>query len=374
VSMIRTYRGDGRSPTLSRLVVVAALMPLSAASIFAQPPKAAGAAPAAGQPAPAQPGDVAAVPIETRSGEGTPYYVLPVHGVFGLEVSNAVISDCYRAAEQAGAQIVVLEIDSPGGSVAELKRILATLDRHRGLRTVAYVKEAKSAAAILALACREIIMAERAQIGAAVPFTLAPDGTPRNIAAKFESALRADFRSAAELGGHNPLLAEGMMRDDLLLSLRQARGGYKIVEGPGDKVLKKHGEILTLTTHQALECGLALGARRQIADCAEDLEIEEWFEVTDHGRERVAAWVREIRQAMDKFRTAWKNAEQGYNDAVAHARQGRRQNVTDALRRAENNLRRAEELAGKYPGLGDDDSVRELRNQLQSIRKSIERP
>lgn len=312
-------------------------------------------------------------PIETRAGRGAPYYVLPIRGTFGLEVSNAVVNECLHTARELGAKVVVLEIESPGGRVSELKALLDTLDRYSDLRIVAFVKDAKSAAAIFAMSCREIVMADRAQIGAATPFTIGPDGTPQNIEAKFESALRADFRAAVERGQHNPLLAEGMVRDDLELGLQLTpEGGKRVVEGHGDRVLKKRGEILTLTTQQAIECGLALGNSARLSDSRKWLGLDAWFDLTDHGRERVATWIEEIEDAQEKFRAAASHVQSAIIEAQAIAKQGRRQPTADALRRSENWLRRMEELAEKYPALGDDETLKEARDRIKAFRKSLE--
>ena len=331
-----------------------------------------------GQPAPeptkrAEDKSPAAVAVEKLSGKGTPYYVLPLHGPVGTRITRELVSDCLSAARQVGAKVVILDIDSPGGSVSELDSILRVLDRYSDLRLVAYVHEAKSAAAILAMSCREIIMAERGQIGAAVPYQLAPDGTPKSIAAKFESSLRADFRSVAERGGHNPLLVEGMMRDDIVLALKyDRRGSVRVVENKGDRPLKKRGEILTLTSAEAQEAGLPIGTAADLAGCRSLLRIEEWHEATRHGWQRFSQWAEEIDAAAEKFRQAWQRAQAGLADAEAAAKARRRGEIGDGLRRATANLRQMEELAEKYPGLGDSDSLHAFRTKVKAVRQALD--
>jgi hypothetical protein len=315
----------------------------------------------------------APIRVERLSGKGIPYYVLPLHGGVGTRITHELVDDCLSAARRVDAKVVIFDIESPGGSVAELKAILKVLDRYNDLRLVAFVHEAKSAAAILAMACPEIIMADRGQIGAAVPYQLSPEGTPKNIAAKFESSIRADFRAAAERGGHDPLLVEGMMRDDIVLSLKFGRSGAaRVVEKGGDKVLKKRGEILTLTSAEAQQVGLSIGTSPDLASCRSLLRIEEWHEGTRHGWKRFRQWAEEIDAASERFSQASQRAFAGLADAEAAAKARHRADAGDGLRRATMNLQQMEELAEKYPGLGDSDSLHALRTRIRAIRQSFD--
>lgn len=323
---------------------------------------------------PAKPkADPAEVPLAPREGFGEPYYVLPIHGRFGLEVSWRIVDECLRAARAVKAKTVVLEIDSPGGAVAELKAVLDVLDHHSDLRVIAYVNEAKSCAAILALSCREIVMHERGTMGAATAYQVGPDGTPQNIEEKFESSVRADFRAAAERGGHDALLVEGMMRTDLVLSLKRDGARYRIVEGSGELPLKKKGEILTLTTKEAVRCGVALGSANRIQDAAQLLKIREWYDVTDHGRKRTRLWCEEVRAAEEKFANHLSSMQASLLQANIGIEQRCKRDVTSGLRKAEMHLRRMEELAEKFPALGDQEAVRDMRKQLRVVREAIEK-
>ena len=70
------------------------------------------------------------------------------------------------AAKQQGADLVILEIDSPGGRLKESLEIAEYLQKLDWAHTVAYVpREAISGAAIVSLGCDEILMAPHARIG-----------------------------------------------------------------------------------------------------------------------------------------------------------------------------------------------------------------
>ena len=81
--------------------------------------------------------------------------------------------------KQGGANFVVVRIDSPGGNSSESQTLaneLARLDPQR-VRTVAYIeKHAEGDAAIIALACDEIIMLPSAVLGGEGAFDLIADG------------------------------------------------------------------------------------------------------------------------------------------------------------------------------------------------------
>lgn len=69
-------------------------------------------------------------------------------------------------AKERGADLVILEIDSPGGGLDESIRIAKRLQNLEWAHTVAYVSDkAISGAAIVSLGCDEILMAPHASLG-----------------------------------------------------------------------------------------------------------------------------------------------------------------------------------------------------------------
>lgn len=230
--------------------------------------------------------------IEREAAEGPLYCVLPVIGSIGPDgVSESYITaDAFGAAlaqvSRAKPEYVVLMIDSPGGSVVEMEGVVRLIREHGGgLRFVAYVKKnALSAAAVIALACPTIVMAPGARIGAAVPWQLGPEGTPDDIEEKFQSAVRASFRIAAECGGHSPLLAQGMIDAGIELAVEQRNGRPVVVEvvgaeeGKRTKLIKKRGQILTLTAAEARACGLSSGTAESLGAVKDALGLDVWHE------------------------------------------------------------------------------------------------
>lgn len=184
-----------------------------------------------------------------------------------------------EAAEAAGADCIVLRVDSYGGRVDSSKEIgdmLVELDD--AIHVVAWVPEkAISGAAFVSLACDEIIMAAGASIGDCQPIVQGATGKPEAVGEKIESPLRAWFRRYASANGYPVLLAEAMVSERMeVIRLRPKAGGEMVYMGGehyrqagddaellpgllkqdlsqvGPPVIGK-GELLTFTADQALE-------------------------------------------------------------------------------------------------------------------------
>ncbi|MBL7134363.1 MAG: ATP-dependent Clp protease proteolytic subunit [Phycisphaerae bacterium] len=318
-------------------------------------------------------------PKVTREPKETPkgpaYLVIPIKGVIGREVANDVFRKCLNQARAKKPAVIILEVDSPGGSVEELSGMLDTLKSFRDFRIVAYFKQASSSAALLSMACKEIIAGPTGTIGGAVVYQMTPWGTPTNINEKMASILRAKFRSEAQNAGHSGLLVEGMMATDLVLRVTEENGRPLVVSGgTKGRLLKARGKILTLDARQAVACGLAIGQAETVDKCNTLLGITEWRRLPDVARNMFVAWRKKLESVQKQFATALKEAEDSFNKAgLSHP--GRGQYMVDSrtgllspasrrqwrqrsdrcaalLKKAEQQLALAATLAAKYPQLG----------------------
>jgi membrane-bound serine protease (ClpP class) len=163
-------------------------------------------------------------------------YVAPIRGMIDLGLVPYVERVLAEAAS-AGAEAVILQIDTFGGRVDAAVQIRDSLLRSP-LRTVAFVdKRAISAGALISLAATTIAMAEGGTIGAATPVMAGTPGAAASpVSEKTVSYMRKEFRATAEHRGRPPLFAEAMVDAD--------------VEIP--RVIAK-GKLLTLTTEEALK-------------------------------------------------------------------------------------------------------------------------
>src|SRR5690348_10194367 len=155
-----------------------------------------------------------------------------------MEATAAVLKDALDKAREANPKYIVLMIDSPGGNVAEMSKMIEVLDEaSKDVAIIAYVEHAYSAAAVIAMSRPQVFMKPDAAIGAAVPFKITKDG-PADLEAKFRSPIEAEFRRAAAHAGHAELLVRGMVEMDLEIFLAQENGKPVLrTTGPG-KVIK----------------------------------------------------------------------------------------------------------------------------------------
>ncbi len=188
-------------------------------------------------------------------------------------------------AEHEGANLVIIEIDSPGGYVEDSELIAARLRDIRWARTVAYVpREALSGAAISALGCDDIIMTPAARLGDAGPIFMGDDFLFRHAPEKFRSDLVAVVRQLAEAKGRPPALAEAMVDMDTVVykwtNTATGQTDYMSaadVESLADSEQWKRGPLVQpsqkgrfLEVHglEAVELGLAQG----LAESREELQ------------------------------------------------------------------------------------------------------
>ncbi len=142
-------------------------------------------------------------------------------------------------------------IDTPGGAVPAMQRIVDDILNRTEVPTMAVVRNAFSAGALIAMATEQLAMLPGSAIGAALPIQVTPTGIAP-VDEKFTSAFRGEFRSVAEARGRDPRIAEAMVDER--------------IEIPG---LSTANELLTLTASQAVEFDIADIEARSVGDALE---------------------------------------------------------------------------------------------------------
>ena len=179
-------------------------------------------------------------------------------------------------AKRLHADVVIIQIDSPGGRVDSSFEIAERLRDIDWARTVAFIpRQALSGAAFVALGCDEILMAPGASLGDAGPIFLDPDFQFQHAPEKFRSMLAEKVRTLAASKGRSPALAEAMVDMDLVVwRVKDRKNGkeafmsdeeIKTSEDPGqwEKIKpvfesrKEH--FLQVNGTRAVELGLADG-------------------------------------------------------------------------------------------------------------------
>jgi membrane-bound serine protease (ClpP class) len=164
---------------------------------------------------------------------GEPFVVIcPIEG----EIDDGVAVVVERAvAEAEGAEAIVFLIDTPGGRVDSAIDITSSI-MGAPCKTIAYVQGmgAISAGALISYSCDSIIMAPGTNIGASTPIMMGAEASEA-VNEKSMSFVRAKYRALGEEKGHNPLIGEGMVDNEIELYGEPVEGGgyrvYKVREG-----------------------------------------------------------------------------------------------------------------------------------------------
>jgi membrane-bound serine protease (ClpP class) len=148
-------------------------------------------------------------------------------------------------AKAAGADLIIFEIDSPGGTVSaslDAGDLVYSLD----VPTVMLILEdAISGAALFALAGDEIVMGASGTIGDCQPISVGPDGITV-IGEKLQSPLRATFRKYAEKNGYPTAVAEAMVTQEMQVDRVTFADGTVLYLTPDqhERHIAEHGAIV----------------------------------------------------------------------------------------------------------------------------------
>lgn len=182
-------------------------------------------------------------------------YKVPVH----KEVEKglyAFLKRSFGEAEKAGADVIILDINTPGGFTDTAGEIAKLMDDTE-IEVVAYInKRALSAGAFLALHADKIYMAPNSTIGAAAVI----DGSGNAANKKAQSAWSAEMKTAAESHDRDSKFALAMANPEV--DLPEYRAGK--------------GELLTLTDKEAAssEVGYSEGTIANYDELLKTLNLE----------------------------------------------------------------------------------------------------
>ncbi len=129
--------------------------------------------------------------------------------------SQRLVTLGLEKAELAGADYVILDLNTYGGAVNAADSIRSALLRYEK-PVVAYVNmQAASAGALISIACDSIYMKTGSSIGAATVVNQTGDVMPD----KYQSFMRGMMRSTAQATGRDPKIAESMTDTANVLSM-----------------------------------------------------------------------------------------------------------------------------------------------------------
>ena len=353
--------------------------------------------------------------------------LLSIKNEINLICETETFERAIEAVSNQGPLIILIEIDTPGGSMDLTRRISAAITKTSNCRTVAFVCGGKyggaySAGAIIALACDYIYMKDATAIGAATGILVSSSDVKdiksvygETVGEKFLSAERAYIATLAEQNGRPGLLAKAMVDKDIEV-LQVIENGNSIFIEPENKkagqspvrIWSQKGSLLTLTANEAVECGIADRLADTHKEIISDLRFENpqiihdteivkarsRFEITERKFKRICDDIDYLQKEADTLQTQFNSVTEYYNrevdklnnmvtsssDAYHYAIESQ-EKLVKKIERKRNNLRSAlfdalQKLTSKckaaialgkfYPDLHID--VEALKKEINSIR------
>ena len=171
--------------------------------------------------------------------------------------SQRLVTLGLEKAAQAGADYVLLDLDTYGGAVDAADSIRSAILRYEK-PVVAYVNmQAASAGALISIACDSIYMKTGSSIGAATVV----DQNGNVMPDKYQSFMRGMMRSTAQATGRDPKIAESMTDTANVLTLTPSEA---IEAGFCEGVAESYQEVVEI---------LADGSAYKVRDMSEDMTL-----------------------------------------------------------------------------------------------------
>jgi membrane-bound serine protease (ClpP class) len=163
--------------------------------------------------------------------------LIPVHAEIGRPVLYVLRRGLKEAIEQK-ADVVVLDLKTPGGALDVTFSMVEALEKFPGEKIAFVNDQALSAGAVIAAVADEIWFAPRGKMGAAAPVNATGADLEKSMRQKIVSYLKAEVRSLSEGKGRRGQVISAMIDEEYELKI-------------GDKIIKPKGELLTLTASEA---------------------------------------------------------------------------------------------------------------------------
>lgn len=200
---------------------------------------------------------------------------------------SAYISRALRDSREYPNRVIVLNMDTFGGQVDAAFQIVDTILNVRDAKTIAFVKtKAISAGALIALSCNELAMKPGTTIGDVAPLMVTNEG-PKMLGEKFQSPLRAKFRTLAKKNGYPEKLTESMVTEGLVVYEVQYKDSVRYLDSAqladartsgkekilSTKMVVRKGELLTMDDAEARRYGFSEMSVENIETMLDSMKI-----------------------------------------------------------------------------------------------------
>lgn len=202
-----------------------------------------------------------------HAGSGTLIYRIRLNQDIDKAAERLVVFGLEKA-EEAGADYVMLDLDTYGGAVDAADSIRSAILRHPK-PVVAYINmQAASAGALISIACDSIYMKTGSSFGAATVVDQSGNVMPD----KYQSFMRGMMRSTAQATGRDPLIAESMTDTANVLTLT-----------PSEAIKVGYCEGIAESHEQVARAIVGEGGEYIIRDVSDDLSwIEKLLQILLH--------------------------------------------------------------------------------------------
>ncbi|MBN8191008.1 nodulation protein NfeD [Bacillus sp. NTK074B] len=180
-------------------------------------------------------------------------YVIPIQKEVERGL-HAFLERAIKDAEDHNAELIIFDIDTPGGLVdaaGDIGQLMDGIDT----KTIAFVNNhALSAGAFISLHADEIYMVPNGQMGAAAVIDQAGNAADKKAQSYWLSAMK----SAAESNGRDPRYALAMADESMVI----------------EELGIEKGELLTLGSKEAKQIGYSEGTVRDLDELYETIGVE----------------------------------------------------------------------------------------------------
>ncbi len=226
------------------------------------------------------------------SGEPPSLYVIPISGKVDIGMA-AFVKRAVAIYNKDKNSIFIFKIDTFGGRVDSALKIVDYILSIPKIKTIAFVdKKAISAGALITLACGRLVMKNNTTIGDCAPIMFLKEG-PKMMGEKFQSPLRAKFRTLAKRNGYPAKLAEAMVTagkavycvkwadkikymDELEIKELETEEAKTILS---KKTIVAEGELLTMGDNEAYDLGFSQMSVADFDEMVEKLDLTKYKKV-----------------------------------------------------------------------------------------------
>jgi membrane-bound serine protease (ClpP class) len=197
-------------------------------------------------------------------------FIIPISGTVEPGMA-AFLKRALAEVPDKSDSLIVVEMNTFGGRVDSALEMVDALINIKNAKTVAFVtNKAISAGALISLACNQLVMKNSTTIGDCAPITYSNEG-PKMMGEKFQSPLRAKFRTLARRNGYPAVLAEAMVTADMEvyrvkvddeLIFMDAQEYQDLEKERKERIVSKKtvvakGELLTMDDTEAFDLGFS---------------------------------------------------------------------------------------------------------------------